>query len=181
MSTKAGTPASTSAAMDGLKQSFSTFWAARNKREQNMLALAAVVIVFGLFYMLLIDPALSGRKNLEKALPGLRQQSAELQAMARDASTLSRKSETPAPALTREGIEASLAGKGLKPQSVLLTGEMVKIQLSAVSFADIVDWLQDAQKSLRLTVADATVEAQQKPDTVNASLTLRQPGGGQSQ
>jgi general secretion pathway protein M len=175
--------ASTAATMNGLKQSFSTFWAARNKREQNLLALAAVIIVFGLFYMLLIDPALDGRKNLEKALPGLRQQSAELQSMARDASALAGKSATsaPAPALTREGIEASLADKGLKPQSVLLTGEMVKIQFSAVSFAGIVDWLQDAQKTLRLSVVDASVDAQQKPDTVNASLTLRQQGGGQSQ
>jgi general secretion pathway protein M len=169
------------ATMDGLKQSFSTFWAARNKREQNLLAAAAVVIVFGLFYMLLIDPALGGRKNLEKALPGLRQQSAELQAMARDAATLAGKSQMPAPALTRESIEASLADKGLKPQSVLLTGEMVKVQFSAVSFAGIVDWLQDAQKTLRLSVVDATVDAQQKPDMVNASLTLRQQGGGQSQ
>ncbi len=169
------------ATMDGLKQSFLTFWAARNKREQNLLATAAVVIVFGLFYMLLIDPALSGRKNLEKALPGLRQQSAELQAMARDAAALAGKSETPAPALTRESIEASLADKGLKPQSVLLTGEMVKVQFSAVSFAGIVDWLQDAQKTLRLSVVDATVDAQQKPDMVNASLTLRQQGGGQSE
>ena len=79
------------------------------------------------------------------------------------------------------GCLASLTGKGLKPQSVLLTGEMAKIQLNAVSFAGIVDWLQDAQKTLRLSVVDASVEAQQKPDTVNASLTLRQQGGGQSQ
>jgi general secretion pathway protein M len=175
------TAASAAATMDGLKQSFSTFWAARNKREQNLLAVAAVVIVFGLFYLLLIDPALGGRKDLEKALPALRQQSAELQAMARDVSAFSGKNQTPAPALTREGIEASLAGKGLKPQSVLLTGETAKIQLNAVSFAGIVDWLQDAQKTLRLSVVDASVEAQQKPDTVNASLTLRQQGGGQSQ
>lgn len=178
MSTAASAAAST---VDTLKQSFSTFWAARNKREQNLLAVAAVVIVFGLFYLLLIDPALGGRKDLEKALPALRQQSAELQSMARDVSALSGKNQTPAPALTREGIEASLTGKGLKPQSVLLTGEMAKIQLNAVSFAGIVDWLQDAQKTLRLSVVDASVEAQQKPDTVNASLTLRQQGGGQSQ
>jgi general secretion pathway protein M len=168
---------STAATMNGLKQSFSTFWAARNKREQNLLAVAAVVIVFGLFYLLLIDPALGGRKDLEKALPALRQQSAELQAMARDVSALASKNGTPAPELTREGIEASLNGKGLKPQSVLLTGEMAKIQLNAVSFAGIVDWLQDAQKTLHLSVADASVEAQQKPDTVNVSLTLRQQGG----
>src|SRR3569623_2455854 len=101
------TASSAAATMDGLKQSFSTFWAARNKREQNLLAVAAVVIVFGLFYLLLIDPALGGRKDLEKALPALRQQSAELQAMARDVSAISGKNQPPAPTLTREGIEAS--------------------------------------------------------------------------
>lgn len=170
--------------VSGLKQSLSGFWGQRNTREQTLLAIAGVVIVLGLFYLLLIDPALSGRQSLEKALPALRQQSAELQALAKDAAALSGKTTAPAPELTREGVDASLADKGLKPQSVVLTDAMVKIQLNAVSFAAIVDWLQSAQKTLRLSVVDATVDAAadaQQPDTVNATLTLHQQGSEQSQ
>src|SRR5688572_5480485 len=95
--------------LNGLKQSLSTFWSERNKREQNMLLAAAAVVVLGLAYALLIDPALSGRNDLEEKLPALRQQAAEVRALTRDASTLRAKAATPVPLVTRESIEASLA------------------------------------------------------------------------
>jgi general secretion pathway protein M len=159
--------------LHGLKQSLSVFWNERNRREQNLLSAALVVIVLGLFYVLLIDPALSGRNDLERKLPALHQQAAQLQALAQDTATLSGKAAAPAPVVTRERLQASLAGKGLTPQSVVLSGELAKVQLNGVSFANLIDWLQEAQKSLRLSVTDAVVDAQPQVDTVNASLTLR--------
>ncbi|OWW18890.1 type II secretion system protein GspM [Noviherbaspirillum denitrificans] len=158
----------------GMKQ----FWSERNKREQNMLALAAVVILFGLLYALLIDPAISGRADLEKKLPNLRQQAAEVQALSKEASALG--SKTPAaapPAMTRESIEASLARKGLKAQGVTVSGELAKLQLNGVPFSALAEWLADAQKTARMSVLEAMVETQQQPDTVNANLTLRQQRG----
>jgi general secretion pathway protein M len=160
--------------MNGLKQSLSTFWGERNQRERNMLMAAAGVVVLGLLYALLIDPALGGRQDLERRLPALRQQAAEVQAMAKDAAALGSKTvAAPAP-MTKESIEASLGRKGLKPQNVTLTGELAKVQLTGASFAALVEWLTEAQRSARLSVVDANVEAQAQPDTVNAMLTLRQ-------
>jgi general secretion pathway protein M len=167
--------------VNGLKQSVSTFWSERNQRERNMLLAAMMVVVFGLFYMLLIDPAMSGRKDLEKKLPALRQQAAEVQAMAKEASRLSGKTAAPAATVTKESLEASLARKGLKPQSVALTGEIVKVQLSSASFAGTIDWLDEMQRTARLSVVDANIETQAQPDTVNAILTLRRQRGGQAQ
>lgn len=167
--------------LSGLKQSLSTFWNERNKREQNMLLAGLVVVVLGLVYALFIDPALSGRKDLEKKLPALRQQAAEVQAMARDASTATPKTGGLVPAMTKESIEASLARNGLKAQNVAVTGEMAKLQLNNASFAGTVDWLLDMQRTARVSVVDANVEAQAQPDTVNASLTLRQQKSEQSQ
>lgn len=166
--------------LSGLKTSLSTFWNARNKREQNMLLAAIAVVVVGLIYVLLIDPALSGRADLEKKLPALRQQAAEVQSLAKEAGALSGKASTPPPAITRESIEASLERKGLKAQSVSLTGELAKVQLNGVSFSSTVEWLTEMQRTSRVSVVDAIVEAQSQPDTVNASLTLRQQRGESS-
>jgi general secretion pathway protein M len=95
--------------------------------------------------------------------------------MAREASGLAgRASAAPAVVLTQESLEASLARKGIKPQSVVLTGEIAKVQLSAASFAGTIDWLDELRRTAKVSVIDANVEAQAQTDIVNATLTLRQ-------
>jgi len=60
------------------RQALADFWGARNERERKQLLLAAIVVVFGLTYMLLLEPAYLGGKQLQKSLPTLRQQAAEV-------------------------------------------------------------------------------------------------------
>jgi general secretion pathway protein M len=158
------------------RQSFSEFWAVRDARERAMLAAAALVVTFGLAYALLIDPALAGRDRLNKNLPELRQQVAQLQALAKEAAALSGKSAAPLIAMSKETIEAALARNGLKPQSVMLTGDFAKVQLAAVSFAGTLNWLDDMQKTALLSVVDVNIVALAQPDMVNATFTLRQQG-----
>ena len=160
--------------LSGFKQTVSTFWSERNQREQRMLLVAMAVILLGLIYVVLLDPALSGRSDLEKRLPALRQQAAQVQALSKEASALSAKTVTSPPAITRESIESSLTRQGLKPQSVSLTGELAKVQLNDVSFASTIDWLVEMQRSARLSVIDAKIDAQAQADKVNATFTLRQ-------
>lgn len=166
------------------RQSFSEFWAVRDARERAMLAVAALVVTFGMAYALLIDPALAGRDRLNKNLPVLRQQVAQLQALSKEAaalsgksaSTLAGKSAAPLTAMSKENIEAALLRNGLKPQSVILTGDFAKVQLAAVSFAGTLNWLGDMQKTALLSVVDANIVALAQPDMVNATFTLRQQG-----
>lgn len=161
--------------MNGFKQALTTFWSERNQRERNMLTLAATVILLGLIYILLIDPAVGGRKDLERKLPGLRQQAAEVQALAKEASAGGAKTTLPAPPpMTKESLDAALARKGLKSQNLAVTGEIAKLQLNGASFSGLIDWLADVQRTARISVVDANVEAQAQADVVNASLTLRQ-------
>lgn len=165
------------------RQSFSEFWAARDARERVMLAVAALVVTVGMAYALLIDPALTGRDQLNKNLPVLHQQVAQLQALSKEAaalsgksaSTLAGKSAAPLTAMSKENIEAALSRNGLKPQSVILTGDFAKVQLAAVSFAGTLNWLDDMQKTALLSVVDANIVALAQPDMVNATYTLRQP------
>ncbi len=163
--------------MNELKQVLLAFWSERNQRERTMLIIAIAVVVAALLYLLLINPAISGRRDLQKKLPALRQQAAELQAMAKETATLSAKTSPPAAAVTKESLEASLTRRGLKPQSVSLTGDLAKVQLPAASFANITAWLNEMQQTTRLTVVEANVEALQQSDTVNATMTLRQQKG----
>ena len=160
-----------------LKQSAATFWNERNKREQNMLSVGIAAVVLALIYAVLLDPAMSGRKDLEKKLPALRQQSAEVQSLAREAQALGQKTAAPPPAVTRESIESALSAKGLKAQNVAVSGELVKAQLNGASFAALTEWLTEMQRTMRLSVLDANIEAQPQIDVVNASLTLRQQRG----
>lgn len=160
--------------LDQSRQSLAEFWIARDARERAMFAVAAVAVALSLFYALLIDPALTGRGQLNKNLPELRRQVAQLQELAKEAATFSGKSAPPATATSEESIKTALVRKSLKPQSVLLTGDLVKVQLAAVSFSGTLAWLDDMQKFARLSVVDANIVALAQPDTVNATFTLRQ-------
>jgi general secretion pathway protein M len=160
--------------LDSSKLSFSEFWAARDARERAMLTAAAAVVIFALVYALLIAPALTGREQMNRNLPQLRLQVAQLQALAKQAETLSGKPATAVATLSRENIEAALARSGLRPQSVISTGDYTKVQLAAVSFASTLTWLEEMQKTALLFVVDAEIVALAQADMVDAILTLRQ-------
>jgi general secretion pathway protein M len=161
--------------LDQSSLSFSEFWAARATRERTMLAVATLVVTFALFYILLIDPALTGRQRLNQNLPVQRQQVAQMQAMAKEASALAGKSAAPQIVLSKENIEAALARNGLKPQSVMLTGDFAKVQLAAVSFSGTMNWLDDMRRTALVSVSDAAIVALAQPGMVDATITLRLP------
>jgi len=152
-------------------------WTRRDARERTLLSAAAGVVGLGLIYLLLIGPALSGREKMNNELPHLRQQVAQLQALSKQSAALSGKPAAVAAAITRGSIENSLARNGLKPQSLLLTGDYTKVQLAAVSFAGTLAWLDDMQRTALLYVVDADIVALDRADLVDAKLTLRQTRG----
>ena len=155
--------------------SISEFLAARDARESRMLAVAALAGTFSLAYLLLIDPALTGREQLNQDLPLLRQQVAQMQLLSKETAELSGKSAAPLITLSKEVIETDLARNGLKAQSVMLTGDYAKVQLAAVSFGSTLNWLDALQNSARVAVVEANIVALAQPDSVNATFTLHQP------
>jgi general secretion pathway protein M len=158
-------------------ESFSGFWEARNTRERMILAGGGAVVLLGLLYALLIDPALGGRERLNKELPQLRAQVAQLQVLAREATGLtSAAPQNPQP-ITKESIEADLTRRGLKAENVNVTGEIARLQLSGASFSALIGWLDEIQKSALVSVVEVNIIALPQPDTVNATLTLRQQKG----
>jgi len=163
----------------GLVESLSVFWTERDARERKMLAFGGLAVGLALVYFGLIAPPLAGRTKLNVSLPTLRQQAAELQALARKATELGN-TTAGAPAaveVTKENLETTLGNKGLKAQSILLTGDVIKIQLRAVSIASTMIWLDEMQHVAHLSLTDAKIEALPQTGIVNATLTLRQPTG----
>lgn len=153
------------------------YWLARTAQERKFLAAGGAVVVLALLYLVLLDPALTGRDQLRRSLPELRQQAAQLQALAGEARSVSGQQAPPPAPLTREALAASMTARGLDPASLSLSGEYAKIQLNGVSFANLVAWLDTQRQESRLLVQDAQFTAQEAPGQVNATLTLRQSSG----
>lgn len=152
------------------------FWAACAARERMMLIAAAATVLFALTYMLLIEPAMTGRQQLVKNLPLLRQQAAQLQSLSKEVAAISGNGALPVIALSKQNIEAALARNSLKPQSIMVSGDYAKVQLVAASFAGTLVWLDEMQKTALLPVVEANIVALGPNDLVDATLTLRQPG-----
>lgn len=152
-------------------------WLARTEQERRFLGVGGAVVLLALLYLILVDPAVEGRAQLRRTLPQLRQQAAELQAMAQEAGTLARAPAAQVAPLTRETVNTSLSGRGLTPQSLSMTGEYIKLQLNNVSFANLATWLDEQRRANRVLVQDAVVTALPVAGQVDASLTLRQNTG----
>lgn len=148
------------------------FWAARTPREQRILAIGGGLLLIVLVWLLLIDPALQGRAQWNQALPALRADVAQMQALAQQAAA----APAPAPAgpmPSRAELERSLASQGLKPQSLTVADAQVRLVLSDVSFAALVAWLRQMQGDAQLVVNEAGITARERIDRVDANLSLR--------
>ena len=157
-----------------VRQRALSYWIARTDQERKFLTVGGAVAALALLYLVFLDPALEGRAELRRSLPSLRQQAAQLQALASEAQALA---GTPAPAvtpMTREGLTASMATRGLTAASLAMTGEYAKIELKAVSFANLMAWLDTQRRENRVLVQDAAFTAQTALGQVDATLTLRQ-------
>lgn len=166
-----------SKALEQWRAKADAFWQARNPQERRTLSIGGAVLGAALFYAVLIGPALDGRSKLQKDLPQLHQQAAEMQALALEASALKNQAAALPPPMSRDSLNASLASQGLTAQSVSVTGEYARLQLNGVPFPALLAWLDAQRHAARITVQEASVTAQSAPGMVDATLTLRQGGG----
>jgi general secretion pathway protein M len=160
-----------------LKERLAVYWLARTEQERKYLAAGAAVVVLALVYTLFIDPAIGGRSQLRRELPQMRQQAAQLQAMALEAGELARQPVPQPVPMTRDALAASLKARGIEAQALTMTGEYAKLQVSGVSFANLVAWLDAQRREHRISVQDLNATALATPGQVDASLTLHQNTG----
>ena len=163
--------------INGYRASAATWWSARTEQEQRMLSIGGAVLGLGLAWGVLIDPAMSGRARLEKELPQLNQQVAELQALAGEATQLAAQPAVQPQPLSKDGVAARLQASGLTTQNLAVTGDYIKVELKGVPFAGLVSWLDAVRREQRVTVQEGSVTQQGPAGQVDASLTLRQESG----
>lgn len=161
-----------------LKEGVLVYWNARTTQEQKFLAVGGGVVLLALVYSLFIGPAVEGRSNLQKALPELRQQAAQVQAMAAEAQALSGTGAPQVVPMTQESLTASLGARSIKPESITMTGEFAKVQVKEVAFANLVTWLDAQRRESRIMVQDMELAGQGAEGMVGGTLTLRQNAGG---
>jgi general secretion pathway protein M len=152
------------------------YWVARTDQERKLLAAGAAVVLLALAYLLLVAPALEGRAQLARALPQMRQQKAQLEAMAREAAELKAQPVPQVAPMTRESLTASLAASGLTATPAM-AGQRAQLQLKGASFANLVMWLDAQRRESRIAVQDAVFTALPTPGQVDANLTLHQESG----
>jgi general secretion pathway protein M len=164
-----------------LRERLAVAWLARTEQERKFLTIGGAVAAALLVYLLFIDPAVSGRAQLEKTLPQLRQEAAQMRAMALEAGELARQPVLQVAPMSRDSVAASLAAQSITPVSLAVTGDTARMQLAGVSFANLVGWLDAQRREARISVQEAAFTAQDPAGQVDATLTLRQDTGAGSQ
>lgn len=157
-------------------------WRSLATRERVMVSAAATVVVLGLVYALLIEPAWQGRARLLQELPALRAELASMDAMASEARALSSQvSATIAPQRMRQAVEASLERAGLSGELAQIgaSGNDIELRLRNAQFAAVLDWLAVVQRELRVRPTRVEV-ARAEGGTVAAQIVLGLPRGGGS-
>lgn len=171
--------ASLNETVNGYRANAAAWWSARSEQEQRMLSIGGAVVALGLVWGVLVDPALSGRARLQKELPQLNQQVAELQALAGEATQLAAQPVAQPQPLSKDGVAARLQASGLTTQNLAVTGDYIKVEFKGVPFAGLVTWLDAMRREQRVTVQEGGVTQQGPAGQVDANLTLRQESPGQ--
>ncbi|WP_404992042.1 type II secretion system protein M [Cupriavidus pauculus] len=162
------------------RERFSAFWSARNPREQAILGGGTLILVLVFGYLVLWEPAASGRARLMRNLPAQRADLAEMETLAQEARGLQ---ANPAPALRGEALtqalQDSLGQHGLKATRLAATGDnAIQVQLDKAAFGAVAGWLQDVRAQQRLKVTDARISYVGATALVNVTATLQGPGAG---
>lgn len=162
------------------RERFDAFWNARNPREQAILGGGALILVLVFGYLVLWEPAATGRDRLMRNLPAQRADLAEMETLAQEARGLQ---ASPAPSLRgdalTQALEDSLGQHGLKATRLASTGESaVQVQIDKAAFGAVAGWLQDVRAQQRLKVTDARFTYVGATALVNVTATLQGPGAG---
>ncbi len=137
------------------------FWSERAPREKAILIAGAGVVVAALIYLVLIEPAWSGIRRLERALPNARAQAAQLQSLLAEVGALKARPQVAAvsTAEARATLDKSLAAAGLKAARIQPLSETdLQLTFANVSYASFGTWLAETERTLgaRATTLKAT-------------------------
>lgn len=153
-------------------------WRGMAPRERRLVGAAALVVLLAIAYLVLIEPAWKGRQQLQKELPVLRGQVAQMSALAQEAQRLGTAPKSAdSPQAMRAALEASVqaAGLGASLAQVNSTAQLLDLRFAAVPHAAWLAWLDTALRETQLRVADLSISREATPGLVSVKLVLEFP------
>ena len=153
-------------------------WRAMAARERRGVAAAATIVVLAILYLGLFEPAWKGRQALERELPVLRGQLAQMIGLAAEARALTavpRSAESPQ--AQRTALEQSIRSAGLTPnlKSLEPNGELYDLRFQGASQAAWLTWLDTTLRETRMRVVDVAITREPAPGIVSVRLVLEAP------
>lgn len=159
--------------MDALRQ----FWAERAPRERSVLALGAALLLLVVVYLVLVEPAWTGIARLERSLPQMRTNAAELESLLSEVRSLRTRAGVASVSAgeARGAIDTSLARSGVKAARVIpLSDGDMQMTFSDVPFAHWAPWLAGIERELGARATAVTVTGRDAtPGNVDVELALR--------
>jgi general secretion pathway protein M len=168
---------SATGAVAQLKDQLALYWLARTEQERKYLTVGGATVLGALVYMLFMAPAINGTRELRAKLPLMREDAAKLQALALEAGELARQPAPQVTPMSKESLTASLAARSITPASLIVSGDVVKLQVNGVPFASLYAWLDAQRRENRIVSEEVGITAGTPVGQVDAVVTLRQNTG----
>jgi type II secretory pathway component PulM len=158
----------------GMIEAFKSRWSELQPREQQILGYGAAILSLLVFYLLIIDPVLSGREDAEQRLRAAREAYSVAQRQASDL-----KAAAKGPGSTQSGplltaVESSAQQQGLRSALRRLqpSGDsQIQVSLEGASYSQLMQWLSRLhQQGVRAERVDIQLDRQ--TDLLGVQLLL---------
>ncbi|MDO4905255.1 MAG: type II secretion system protein M [Lautropia sp.] len=156
-------------------------WAGLAPRDRRILVIAGIFLGIVLIWQLLFQPAWQGSQRLQKSLPALRADLAQMDRLAAEARELGRVTSAPAesPAQMKARLEQSLLAQGIGREmaTVEAHSDIVEVRFHQAPFESWVFWLDAAVRETRTRVVDLSIN-RESPGVFSGRLVLEVARGG---
>ncbi|MCU0949833.1 MAG: type II secretion system protein M [Burkholderiaceae bacterium] len=152
------------------------FWNERAPRERAVLALLGLIVLLAVAYLALVEPAVTGIQRLERGLPQVRTQAAQLDALLADVKAVKARPQvaTVSSAEARGALDKSLAAAGLKAARIVpLSDGDLQLTFANVPYAAWSVWLAGLERELGARAIGVVANANGTPGNVDVELALR--------
>jgi general secretion pathway protein M len=146
------------------------FWLERNTRERTMLSACAALILFAILYTGLWQPLVTQRAALNKRVPQLQAQLAQMQhdlQLLKGRVTVARSDDL------RQAVSASLQQHGLKADLQALPDSRIRIDDPEADFSHVLDFLGELQRETGAHVVNFDASGIQNNGVVHFSAVVQ--------
>ena len=150
-------------------------WASLAPRDRRMLIIAGCFLLVIIFWQVLLEPAWVGRQRLQKTLPTLRADLAQMDHMAAEARELANAADAPAETVAQVTVrlEQSLLARGMDKEAakVQAQGDIIEVRFHQAPFENWIFWLAAAVRETRTRIVDLSV-TRESPGVFSGRLAL---------